>query len=108
MKRFLIDVNLPARVPVWQGEKFLHVADIDEEWSDSEIWNYGRKNNHTIVTKDADFSNRSIVSKPPPRIIHLRFGNMRLKDFIKFIDEHWNAIREASADHNSLMFIWIG
>ena len=24
---------------------------------------------------------------------------MRLKDFVNFIDEHWKAIRETSADH---------
>lgn len=80
MKRFLIDANLPYRVPVWQKESFEVVVDIDEEWSDSEIWNYAKKNNYTIVTKDADFSNRIMVSGPPPKIIHLRIGNMRLRD----------------------------
>ncbi|HRI02649.1 MAG TPA: DUF5615 family PIN-like protein [Pyrinomonadaceae bacterium] len=99
MKRFLIDVNLPFRVPVWQGEKFWFVGDIDEEWSDSEIWDYARKNDCTIVTKDADFSNRIILSQPPPRIVHLRIGNMRLRDFIKFIEDNWKSIRAASANH---------
>lgn len=99
MKRFLIDVNLPFRVPVWQGEEFLFVADIDEEWSDSEIWNYARTNDCTIVTKDADFSNRIILSQPPPRIIHLRIGNMRLRNFINFIEDNWQSINAASADH---------
>ncbi|MFN0277971.1 MAG: DUF5615 family PIN-like protein [Pyrinomonadaceae bacterium] len=97
MKRFLIDANLPYKIDVWQKEKFWFVADIDEEWSDSEIWNYARKNNHTIVTKDADFSNRIIVSEPPPKIIHLRIGNMRLQDLNKFLEENWNLIRSASA-----------
>lgn len=81
------------------GGEIWHVVEIDEEWSDSAIWNYARKNDCTIVTKDADFSNRIIVSKPPPRIIHLRIGNMRLRDFIEFIDEHWKTIRAASANH---------
>ncbi len=99
MKRFLIDANLPGRISVWQGEEFLHVVDIDDEMTDSEIWNYARKNNHTIVTKDADFSNRMIVSKPPPRIIHIRVGNMRLRDFDRFIFENWKVIRIASSGH---------
>jgi len=84
MNRFLIDANLPSLISVWQGEKFLNVVEIDDEWTDSEIWDYARKNNHTIITKDADFSHRIIVSKPPPRIIHIRVGNMRLRDFERF------------------------
>jgi predicted nuclease of predicted toxin-antitoxin system len=68
MRRFLIDANLPLRVQAWQKEAFWFVAEIDEEWSDTEIWEYARKNNHTIVTKDADFSNRIIVAEPPPRL----------------------------------------
>ena len=99
MKRFLIDANLPFHVPAWQGEKFVDVVELDDEWSDSEIWTYARKNDCTIVTKDADFSNRIIVSSPPPRIIHMKIGNMRLRDFIRFIDQHWTAIRELSAGH---------
>lgn len=99
MNRFLIDANLPSRISAWQGEKFLHVVDIDDEWTDSEIWEYARKNNHTIVTKDADFSTRIIVSKPPPSIIHIRVGNMRLWDLDRFIFENWKAIKAASAGH---------
>ena len=56
MKRFLIDANLPSGISAWQGEKYWHVVDIDDEWTDSQIWDYARKNNHTIVTKDSDFS----------------------------------------------------
>jgi predicted nuclease of predicted toxin-antitoxin system len=94
--RYLVDANLPSKVPTWQKESFWFVNEIDEEWTDSEIWNYARKNAHTIVTKDADFSHRIIVSEPPPRIIHLRIGNMRLRDFIAFVEENWKTIQKAS------------
>lgn len=99
MKRFLIDANLPRGIAAWQGEKYLHVSDLDDEWTDSEIWEYARKNNHTIVTKDSDFSHRIIVSQPPPKIIHLRIGNMRLREFATFVDENWKIIRAASLAH---------
>lgn len=99
MKRFLIDANLPGNISAWTGEKFWHVTDLDDEWKDSEIWEYARKNDHTIVTKDADFSQRIIVSEPPPRIIHLRIGNMRLRDLARFVDANWDLIRKASAKH---------
>ena|SRR5437867_2850743 len=99
MNRFLIDANLSFRISTWKGEKFYHVIDIDDEWTDSEIWDYARKNDHTIVTRDADFSHRIILSNPPPRVIHFRIGNMRLREMEKFINDHWNVIRKASASH---------
>jgi len=99
MKRFLIDANLPRGVPIWQSDLFLFVADIDPAWSDSEIWNYAKLNGHTIVTKDADFSNRIIVSEPPPNVVHLRIGNLKLAELIAFVTLQWNGILAQSASH---------
>lgn len=99
MKRFLIDANLPQRVPAWQGEEFCFVSNIDDEWSDSEIWKYAKQNAFTIVTKDADFSNRIIVSEPPPKVIHLKIGNLKLRDLMRFLDENWPAIATATREH---------
>ena len=66
MAKYLIDVNLPYRFSTWQGEDFIHVKDIDDEWSDTQIWNHARKHNLAIVTKDADFSDRILLAGPPP------------------------------------------
>lgn len=62
MKGFLVDANLSRRVDVWQFGTFHFVVDIDDSWSDSEIWNYARSNDLPILTKDADFANRVIIS----------------------------------------------
>lgn len=99
MTRFLIDANLPRRIEAWQGQYFSYVVDIDDEWTDSQIWDYARENEHVIVTKDSDFSHRIIVSQAPPKIIHFRIGNMRLREFAKFVNENWNAIEAASEKH---------
>ncbi len=106
MKRFIIDANLPRCIPAWQTEKFWFVVDIDDEWSDTEIWNYARKNDCTIVTKDADFSHRIIVAHPPPKVIHLRIGNLRLREFSLFIERNWKFIKEAS-HQNKLVNVYI-
>ena len=99
MSLFLIDANLPRRLDAWQGESFQHVADIDDEWSDSEIWTYARQNALTIVSKDADFSDRIIVSEPPPRVVHFKIGNLRLRDLKAFIEANWIEIAGASNSH---------
>ena len=89
MLRFLIDANLPYRFVVWRGEAFEQVLDLGESWSDLEIWRYARENNLVIVTKDADFSDWVMLSEPPPKVIHLRFGNMKMRDFYQFIQKIW-------------------
>ena len=89
MALFLIDVNLPYKVPSWKGRNFIHVLDLNPKMSDNAIWEYGEKNNLTIISKDADFSNRIMLFQPPPKVIHLKIGNMKLADFIAFIDAVW-------------------
>lgn len=99
MSKYLIDVNLPRRVGVWTGNDFEFVADINDEWSDSEIWEYAKLNGLTIVTKDADFSHRIILSEPPPRIIHIKIGNMRLRELRAFLELIWDSTCAVSREH---------
>ena len=99
MAKFLVDANLPVKFRFWSGVDFLHVAAIDPTWSDSQVWKYSELNDLTIITKDADFSARIIAVSPPPRVIHFKTGNLRLKDFHDFIAKHWNEIRRYSETH---------
>ncbi len=92
MAEFLIDANLPYRFSIWSGEDYVHQFDLGDTWSDEKIWEYAQANNLTIVTKDADFSNRIMMSESPPKIIHLRIGNMKLKELETFITREWNEI----------------
>jgi predicted nuclease of predicted toxin-antitoxin system len=43
-------------------------------------------NAYTIVTKDADFYDRIILSEPPPRVIYLQIGNMRIRELFVFLN----------------------
>ncbi len=94
MKKFLIDVNLPYYFSLWNSEEFIHQRDIDDEWTDEQIWNYARENNLTIITKDSDFSHRIILQEPPPKVIHIRFGNVKMEGFFDIISTSWKEILE--------------
>lgn len=89
MPLYLTDVNLPYYFPLWKTEEFVFVKDINDEWSDGEIWNYALKNNLIIVTKDTDFFDRVMVSKQHPKFIHICFGNMVMKEFALVIEKIW-------------------
>ncbi len=60
--------------------------------TDSEIWEYAKENDLIIVTKDADFSHRIAAASPPPRIVHIRIGNMKLQDLLGFLKRSWPQI----------------
>jgi len=42
---------------------------------DAVIWSFAEKNGFTIVSKDSDFHQRSLVYGAPPKFIFLRVGN---------------------------------
>jgi predicted nuclease of predicted toxin-antitoxin system len=52
-----------------------------------------------IVSKDADFSDRIIVQTPPPWVIHLRFGNLRKKDFHALLSRVWPQVEKLLNSH---------
>ena len=45
-----------------------------------------------ILTKDADFSHRIAISEPPPWVLHVRVGNLPLKEFIDLLRKSWPKI----------------
>ena len=102
MAGFLIDANLPYRFVLWQGSEYRHVVNLDDTWRDSEIWEYAKTEGLTIVTKDADFSARAMVSEPPPRVIHLRIGNLRMRDFHELLQRIWPQVLVLRPSHRLL------
>lgn len=42
---------------------------------DSFVWQYAKDNDFTIVTKDSDFSELSLLRGFPPKVIWIRIGN---------------------------------
>ena len=104
MPQFPIDANLPYRFSLWQGEDYVHAFDLGDELPDSAIWRYAKQKDLTIVTKDADFSDWIMLAEPPPRVIHLRIGNMRLRDLFAFLHRVWPTV-EALAASNKLVIV---
>jgi len=70
--------------------------DIDPKAKDKQIWEYANQHNLTIITKDSDFSNRILVSFPPPKIIHIKFGNLKMNEFHSLIRNNWLEVLELS------------
>lgn len=82
--KFLIDQNISFRIIPLISTQFKNCHHIKEfdliNKNDSEIFEYAKKNNFdAIITSDEDFYNIVQISKPPPKIIWLRTGNVSTK-----------------------------
>lgn len=92
MKGFLLDQNLPARLTFAPALPVTAAVAVGANPTDSELWDYARREELVIVSKDADFSGRIILGAPPPWVVHLRFGNLRRKDFHALLARVWPQI----------------
>jgi predicted nuclease of predicted toxin-antitoxin system len=96
MAKYLIDVNLPYYFSLWHGPDYVHVRDLDDEWPDAQVWLYAKERSLTIVSKDADFSARALLEPPPPRVIHIRLGNLKMRALHERISGIWAPVCELS------------
>jgi predicted nuclease of predicted toxin-antitoxin system len=79
--KLLFDENLSPRLPQLIAKSYpdsLHVCDCGlKSATDAEVWEYAKANGYTIVSKDFDFQERSILWGPPPKVIWVRMLNCK-------------------------------
>lgn len=77
--KLLFDQNISHRlVSVLAGEypESVHVRDIGLSAADDQaVWSYAAQNGLTIVSKDSDFQQRSLLYGHPPKVVWVRLGN---------------------------------
>lgn len=94
--KLLLDENLSDRIinriidlyPNSEHVKTLSLTNTD----DSVIWEYAKVNDFVIVSKDADFHQRSLVYGHPPKFIYLRIGNSPTSNIIQILRENFDTI----------------
>ncbi|MGB3655364.1 MAG: DUF5615 family PIN-like protein [Rivularia sp. (in: cyanobacteria)] len=64
------------------------------QFSDTEIWEYAKTEFFLIVTKDADFSDLSLLRGFPPKIVWIRRGNCKTADIETILRNHYDDIEE--------------
>jgi predicted nuclease of predicted toxin-antitoxin system len=94
--RYLIDANLPRWFALWSGGDCEFVHDLGADWSDTQIWAYAATNALTIVSKDADFSDRALLTADGPSVIHVRVGNLTIGELHRCLSAVWPDVRRAS------------
>jgi len=84
--KLLLDHNLSHRLltalePCFPGSTQARLVGL-ERASDDTVWQYAKAHGLTIVTKDSDFHEFSLLLGPPPKVIWLQCGNTHT-DYIR-------------------------
>lgn len=96
--KLLFDHNLSPRLvsslaDIYPESNHLFNLNLDTA-EDSSVWEYARDNNFTIVTKDSDFSELSLLRGFPPKVIWIRIGNCTTKDIESLIRSNTKEIED--------------
>lgn len=76
-----------------------HVYNLQmHERPDAEVWEFARRNDFIVLTKDVDFSEISMKKGFPPKLLWLRIGNCRTVHIEQLLRQHYDVIREFVAD----------
>jgi predicted nuclease of predicted toxin-antitoxin system len=77
--KLLFDQNLSPKLvdrlaDLFPGSTHVQSVGLDRA-SDEQIWELARANGYTILTKDEDYSNLSVIRGSPPKVLWLQMGN---------------------------------
>ena len=94
--KLLLDQNISRYILEPLREKYpgsdqVFLLDLAEA-SDKEIWDFAKEGDFTIVTKDSDFEEMSLVYGSPPKVIWLRCGNQTNKYILDILLQHIDQI----------------
>jgi len=108
MKLFF-DENLSHRLVSLVAELYpgsMHVRDVGLIGaSDEAIWSYARDNGFVLVSKDADFYQRSILHGAPPKIVWLRIGNSTTTAITGLLIERYDLVRRFTEDGSATFLV---
>lgn len=100
--KLLFDQNLSPRLPMTLADIFhdsVHVREVGlRDAADSVIWDYAKQHGFAIVSKDADFQQRSLLYGSPPKFIWLRVGNCPVRTIENLLRRHSVAIHTFDMD----------
>jgi predicted nuclease of predicted toxin-antitoxin system len=102
--KLLFDHNLSPRLvdrlaDIYPSSQHLFLIGLDEA-DDLSVWEYARQSGFTVVTRDADFNELSILRGFPPKVIWIRHGNCSTKRIEEILRSHLDDIQNFDKNPN--------
>jgi predicted nuclease of predicted toxin-antitoxin system len=94
--KLLLDENLSDRiihriVDLYANSEHVKTLGLTNT-DDAIIWEYAKTNGFVIVSKDADFHQRSLLYSHPPKFIFLRIGNSPTSKISQILRDNFDTI----------------
>lgn len=104
MKPLLFDQNLSPKLisrlaDLYPNSTHVEIMEMGAV-SDKIVWDFARKNNFVIVSKDADFGELGLLFGFPPKIIWIRRGNCSTRTIELLLRDNYNTISAFMNDEN--------
>jgi predicted nuclease of predicted toxin-antitoxin system len=105
----LIDENLPKSLvkvlePHFPGS--VHVKQLQlTEKEDTDLWQYAKQHGFSIISKDKDFQQMSVLRGSPPKVIWLRMGNNPASRVIELLNQEMTTIKHFMGHANRSLLI---
>ncbi|MFP4157035.1 MAG: DUF5615 family PIN-like protein [Opitutales bacterium] len=107
--RLLFDQHISRRVVRLLKDTFPeshHVKYFQlEQASDEEIWDFAKHNGYTIVTKDDDFHQKSLLLGTPPKVVWVKLGNADNQTLETFLRARAETIHNFLLDENASLLV---
>ncbi len=82
----------------------VHARDLRPNPTDRKLWTFAEEHSLVIVTKDADFTDRILLTDaPPPWVVQLRCGNLRARALLEFLERQWPQILILLPEHRLVL-----
>lgn len=96
--KLLFDENISPRLAealtdIYPGSAHVHDCGLGSA-EDLAVWQYAKDNDFTIVSKDSDFQERSVLLGAPPKVIWLRVANCTSAEIESLLGAALPAIRQ--------------
>lgn len=107
--KLLFDQNLSPRLATALSNLFpesqhVHAAGLGKA-TDETVWNYARERVFTIVSKDSDFHERSLLLGYPPKVVWIRRGNCSTREIEDLLREHAAEIQTLASEPEAAFLI---
>lgn len=109
--KLLLDQNLSPKLVAHLADSYSGSAHVHElglsEVTDSELWEYARENGFTLVSKDSDFADLSVVSGLPPKFVWIRRGNCTTAQIVALFDKSESELQAFLEDEDEgVLELW--
>lgn len=107
--KLLYDENLPRSLVRTIADLYpesTHVVFVGLESADDDhVWEFAAQQGFTVVSKDADFHERSSVLGHPPKVVWIRRGNCTTGAIADLLRESREELLQFKGDDTSLLVL---